>query len=747
MAVYNRPEDHTALTADVNWLIHAQRDGGYTDDDNYSNVVQPAPTPPESDPGVVSSGGINTGMTSAAPARTTIKPGSVPFDGGLGPRPPCAAGLGPHQSFAQRFYGIIPSSRINVIDRCIPSRGGALAHVPGLVVPPQSVPNTPSASNVTLGSPTYVTQPPPENPQPTQLQLPWDNLDSQFGLLGVWAGAEAGVEVPTWYWQNVQNHWLNTETAAGQWYLSDYNTQPSIGMTWAGDWASFVTHDWLGLSQKANAVGNQPYSPGLKQALAWLETGDNSVTLNDSQTYYVGYNLFMLERVGQASGFKYLGTHDWYREIAARVVRWLQWPNGMRLAECLEGYDAVVQTAATRSYFAFARPTSDLHGGSVRRRGAWANRPRDVANLARFASHELERPLNWQVVPIDHNWQDWLDSPVLYIASHQPPNLSDADVSNLRSYVQSGGMLFTHADGGGDLFNSFVEHRLAPALFPQYTMQDIPADDPIYTLQYHLKSPAPKLRGVSNGSRWLLVHSPADLAANWQTRAEKSARTSFELAVNLFVYAAGKNDFRNRIVSAYIPEPEHAPSNSISVARLSYNGNWDPEPYALTRFDRWMQTTSDRKLNVQPTAIADLKPGAAQLAVLTGNADFTPSDAELAALKTYVQSGGWLLIDDCGGTGKFAASTEKWLAKLSPDKFSPIAPTDPLLAGGGEAKLDDLSQPKYRQGTVDRLGDATHPLSLTLGQGRIIYSPIDITTGLLDAQNANDPRISTRDGG
>src|SRR5438874_212690 len=227
-------------------------------------------------------------------------------------------------------------------------------------------------------------------------------------------------------------------------------------------------------------------------------------------------------------------------------------------------------------------------------------------------------------------------------------------------------MLLTRADAGSRAFTRYVEQTLAPALFPGYAIQDVPENDSIYSTQYHLKNPLPKLRGVRNGSRWLMVHSQTDLASSWQSRSEKAARTNFELAVNLFIYAAGKGDLRNRVALSYLPEPAQPPGKSIDITRLSYGGNWDPEPHAWVQFDRWMQATAATKLQVQVTALADLKSQGAALAVVTGTADYTPTDAEIAALKRYVEAGGWLLIDDCGGAGNFSDPVQtKWLPKLS----------------------------------------------------------------------------------
>ena len=164
--------------------------------------------------------------------------------------------------------------------------------------------------------------------------------------------------------------------------------------------------------------------------MKWLESDDNSViALPQSADFYTYYALYGLERTGLASGFKYYGTQDWYRERTADIVAAQNgdghWGNSG------EPFDTVVDTSFAMLFL--ARGRHPILMNKLRYDGDWANRPRDVANLARFASSELERPLNWQVVPLDRDWVDWTDSPILYMAGDKPPKLTDDDRRKLKA--------------------------------------------------------------------------------------------------------------------------------------------------------------------------------------------------------------------------------------------------------------------------------------------------------------------------
>ena len=572
--------------------------------------------------------------------------------------------------------------------------------------------------------------PVPENKLPPlriSFEFPWDNSNSQYGLLGVWAGAEAGMEVPDAYWKLVEQHWLGCELKTGEWAYKPSEVQGYFAMTCAGVASLLVTHDYLDAPMLRGAVGRPPYSRGLAAGLGWLDQGDNAVNVPNPQTHYMGYDLFGIERVGLASGYKFFGSHDWYRRIAAKVVP-MQWPNGAWGHEN-HGVDSLVDTAYTLLFL--ARGRHPVLMTKLKFDGHWDNRPRDVANLARWGGRELERPLNWQVVGVNHNWYDWFDSPVLYIASHEAPKLDEADYLKLRNFVQAGGLIFTHADAGSPAFNKWVA-ELARKIAPGAELAPLPDNHPIYSIQYKLGS-HPLLQGVGNGVRLLLVHSPGDLAQAWQQRSTKTQRDHFQLGMNVFLYAAGKPDLRNRLDSPFLPPPPPTRAPPVQIARISYDGNWDPEPAAWLRFSRYLQWETGQPADVRAASIEELAKTPAPLASLTGTAAVKFSDAQCSSLRQYVDQGGVLLIDSCGGENGFTQTSRDVLLRgaFAGAEKVPLPPDHPLFSDL-KAGLSNPSPLRLRPFAVERLGQLAPQIqALKLGKGYVVFSALDLTSGLL----------------
>jgi hypothetical protein len=564
-------------------------------------------------------------------------------------------------------------------------------------------------------------------------QSGWDNSNSQYGLLGVWSGAQAGKAVSQTYWQNVERHWIGCAQSDGMWDY-DGRSESTMTMTCAGVASLLVSGDYL---ESFNPAGKPAKPPAcLNAGLAWLDAGDNCMSgFASRDAGFVSYGLYGLERVGLASGYKYFGKHDWYAEIAKKLVAEQHldgsWGDGGARATVTP--QTLIDTAYCLLFL--ARGRHPILFNKLRYDGDWNDRPRDVAHLARYAAHQLERPLNWQVVNLRRNWFDWMDSPVLYISGDKKLNLTDPDFSALRDFANGGGLIFTHADNGSSEFNRWV-FDLVRKIFPKYELIQIPRDHPIYSTVYAIKNPQPLL-GLSNGSRLLLVHSPTDVAAGWQLNWTDDRKAAFQMGVNLFVYAAGKSNLKNRLVSNYVPEDPDRPDSSRQIARLEYpGGEWDPEPYAWTRFSRYFQWDTHQAVEPVTVDMKSLVPGAQPMAVLTGTVRHDFTDTEATAARNYVREGGVLLIDACGGQADFAKSIEQTLLpKAFPGAVPvPIPDNHPLLLAS-RPFASDLVKPMVRQFASQHGGKDMPILTFAYGKGWVIYSRLDITTGLLGTQS------------
>ena len=125
-----------------------------------------------------------------------------------------------------------------------------------------------------------------------------------------------GIEVPNTYWESVENHWAETQTN-GPVGLPRPGRK-STRVDDAGRARLAVRLPRLsGRPDTGTVVGREPVQPRWQRgSTGW--SGDHRMDVQTGQ--WTRLHAVGLRALGLASGFKYFGTHDWYRELAASLT-------------------------------------------------------------------------------------------------------------------------------------------------------------------------------------------------------------------------------------------------------------------------------------------------------------------------------------------------------------------------------------------------------------------------------------------
>jgi hypothetical protein len=300
-----------------------------------------------------------------------------------------------------------------------------------------------------------------------------------------------GYETPTRYWKEVEEAWLRHQDQGGGWrYISVSGMaggdprrgpagggppgggafgrgmnfdQVTLSMTAAGVATLFITQDYLHADAGIACKGNYR-NPAIESGMKWI--GEHFNELATDRHYF--YTLFGISRIGLASGYKYVGGHDWYKEGAGQLVAYQR-------ADGSWGESPVSDTAFALLFLVRGRApvvmnkleySLDQHGDTPKP-GNWNQRPRDAASVTSWLSRGLERNLNWLVVDLSADAAELHDSPILYLAGNQTLSFSDAEEKKLREFVEGGGLILGNADCASKAFGDSFE-GLGRKLFWRY---------------------------------------------------------------------------------------------------------------------------------------------------------------------------------------------------------------------------------------------------------------------------------------
>ncbi|MDB5172264.1 MAG: Prenyltransferase and squalene oxidase repeat protein [Phycisphaerales bacterium] len=571
-----------------------------------------------------------------------------------------------------------------------------------------------------------------KGPQPLDYS---DHSVSQYGVLGLWALEQGGIDIPEGTWRMMDLAWRKHQNTDGGWSYRYSPTDPlaisTPPMTAAGVASLFITQDYT--QPDAGNCHNNLGNENIERGLNWIDAHIHDVL--ETSNFYCMYGI---ERIGVASGRKYFGTSDWYQRGAEALIK-SQYDDGTwgRLQDTCFVLLFLTRGRAPVLMNKLQYENVGLTGRALE--GPWNERPRDCANLARWMGHNLERDLNWQIVNLKVAPEDLHDAPILYISGSDELRLSDKDVANLRTYVEQGGMIVANADCGKKPFADSVL-KLGAKLFPNYAFRELEATHPIYTNQpypsVNWKS-HPSVLGLSNGVRELVVLVPqADLSRAWQMRHDKLNPDAYQLGADIFIYAFDKKNLRYRGDTTVVKsDPKIIADKTVRVARLMAGDNPDPEPGGWPRLSAILHNQFHTDLIVKPVRLGEDKLADFKVAHLTGTTKLTLTPEQRAQLVAFVLHGGTLVIDAAGGSREFAESASAELKQMFSAEASrlnvALPPYSPLYTLP-EAPLESVSYRSFMRKALG--GDSKSPQVRAIDHGgrmAVFFSREDISAGLV----------------
>jgi len=210
-----------------------------------------------------------------------------------------------------------------------------------------------------------------------------------------------------------------------------------------------------------------------------------------------------------------------------------------------------------------------------------------------------------------------------------------------------------------------------------------------------------------------------------------------KMGLNLAGYIVGYADageIEGRPELFGLPDQKR-PTDEFVFAQIRHNGAWNVHPGAASALMMKLRRQSSIRLNLKRVVV---DPGKDALSLypflyLTGLDDFSFSEREVAALRSYIEEGGVLLINNGLGLATFHQAVKRELARVLPEvELKPIPLGHDLFRSFASVTAVNYS-PALRKDQPE-LGTQPALLGVTFDDElRVIYSPYDLEAGWLDA--------------
>jgi hypothetical protein len=603
-----------------------------------------------------------------------------------------------------------------------------------------------------------------------------DNSNTQYALLGLHAGHEAGIAIDPSVWQSIRDMYTTFQLLDGSWpYQNQNQGDHRLTMTTAGLCGLLIAGMELNkgrevLRPDGSAANCGVYEANLQLAKAIRWIGDS----NNFRPYRSGnswrtlpgenyYNLYGIERAGRLSGLRFFGDFDWYREGCEYLVERQGENGGWADQERIIRGSEIVPTAFALLFLAKGRTPVLISKLAFGQTDDWNNDRNDARNLAAYASKNVFRhlPLGWQVFDtrrVDATTNDailelvgqLLQSPIAYFDGHEAPEFSDVQEKMLKEYIEQGGFILAEACCGRKNFDEGFR-KLMKRLFPDNPLRKLPATHAIWRSHAVVPPGSFNLEGIDYGCKTVVVYSPEDLSCSWENNDEKSerGRLAFRLGGNIIAYATGMEPPLPKLTEVDVvkddPEGKIIPRGYLKVAQIRHSADWRPAPNAMRNLMDYLHKQIGIDVALQTKLIDPADPNLAdwRFLYMHGRGAFGISDAGMKKLRFVLGDGGLLFADACCGNQAFDGSFRQMVDRLIPNiKLQPIPLNDDLysaqLNGQPITQVHCRTQPASEAGGGEYRLTAPYLEGIRLGnRWAVIYSKYDIGCALEKHQSSD----------
>ncbi len=374
----------------------------------------------------------------------------------------------------------------------------------------------------------------------------------------------------------------------------------------------------------------------------------------------------------------------------------------------------------------------------------------DIERLMNVANRKLG--IRYRYVRTNFGAFSWspAELPLLYVTGWTPMPTFDAQtLAKLRRYLYDGGTLVVHAQCGRKAFVDSARVQLR-RLFPDRPLAAVDTDSPLFHAQTDIESMRvrrdaepfrrlpPYLEAIYLGCRPAVIFSPLDLNCGWNVARKPIAGgtlyhqdDALALGVNIIATVLANFEYAKGFAIEKVYHQQNDPTrDQLVIAQVVHEGDWDPTPHALPNLMKYI--AANTRLSVQfkrqPVRLDSGELFAHPVLYMTGLRDFTLSEPQAAALKTYLQAGGLLVADAATGRKAFDVAFRREIQRvLGEAALAPIEADHPIYAMPYEIRSASFSP--MQAAAAPAMNAPTLEGAAIDGRLAVIYSPLSLANG------------------